>query len=189
MRDPGRQGGGGGAGDGRPGVGCRLDARPGAGGGRGRRPLAARRSQRRNAHQGEAVMAETAAAPQTGKPIIQIRDLRKTYRRDKQELTVLDGINREVPEGAFEALMGPSGSGKTTLLNLIAGIDSPTSGSIKVSGEEIANLSETARASWRASHIGFIFQFYNLMPVLSAPENVDLPLFLPKLPHAGRGRR
>ena len=134
-------------------------------------------------------MAETAAAPQTGKPIIQIRDLRKTYRRDKQELTVLDGINLEVPEGAFEALMGPSGSGKTTLLNLIAGIDSPTSGSIKVSGEEIANLSETARASWRSHNIGFIFQFYNLMPVLSAFENVELPLQLTQLTRAERRER
>jgi putative ABC transport system ATP-binding protein len=134
-------------------------------------------------------MAETAPAPQLGKAIIQIRDLRKVYRRDKQELVVLDGINLDVPEGAFEALMGPSGSGKTTLLNLIAGIDSPTSGSIKVAGEEIANLSETARATWRAHNIGFIFQFYNLMPVLTAAENVELPLLLTKLPKAERKRR
>jgi putative ABC transport system ATP-binding protein len=134
-------------------------------------------------------MAETAPAPQLGKAIIQIRDLRKIYRRDKQELVVLDGINLDVPEGAFEALMGPSGSGKTTLLNLIAGIDSPTSGSIKVAGEEIANLSETARATWRAHNIGFIFQFYNLMPVLTAAENVELPLLLTKLPKAERRRR
>ena len=133
-------------------------------------------------------MAETALQP--GKPsIIQIRDLRKVYKRDKQEVTVLDGITLDVPEGAFEALMGPSGSGKTTLLNLIAGIDSPTSGSIKVSGQEIANLSESQRAGWRASHIGFIFQFYNLMPVLSAAENVELPLLLTKLPRAERVRR
>ena len=122
-------------------------------------------------------------------PIIQIRDLRKIYRRDKQEVTVLDGINLEIPEGAFEALMGPSGSGKTTLLNLIAGIDSPTSGSIKVSGEEIGSLSETARATWRSRHIGFIFQFYNLMPVLTAFENVELPLLLTKLSKAERARR
>ncbi|MCA1825441.1 MAG: ABC transporter ATP-binding protein [Myxococcales bacterium] len=134
-------------------------------------------------------MAETAAAPQPGKAIIQIRDLRKVYVRDRQELTVLDGINLDVPEAAFEALMGPSGSGKTTLLNLIAGIDSPTSGSIKVSGEEIANLSETARAAWRSRHIGFIFQFYNLMPVLTAAENVELPLLLAKLPKSDRMRR
>ena len=122
-------------------------------------------------------------------PIIQIRDLRKIYRREKQEVTVLDGINLEIPEGAFEALMGPSGSGKTTLLNLIAGIDSPTSGSIKVSGEEIGSLSETARATWRSRHIGFIFQFYNLMPVLTAFENVELPLLLTKLSKAERARR
>jgi putative ABC transport system ATP-binding protein len=134
-------------------------------------------------------MAETAPAPQLGKPIIQIRDLHKIYRRDKQEVVVLDGIDLDVPEGAFEALMGPSGSGKTTLLNLIAGIDSPTSGSIKVAGEEIANLSETARANWRAHNIGFIFQFYNLMPVLTAAENVELPLLLTKLPKAERRRR
>ncbi len=122
-------------------------------------------------------------------PIIQIRDLRKVYRREKQEVTVLDGINLEIPEGAFEALMGPSGSGKTTLLNLIAGIDAPTSGSIKVSGEEIGRLSETARATWRSRHIGFIFQFYNLMPVLSAFENVELPLLLTPLSKAERARR
>ena len=134
-------------------------------------------------------MAEPAAAAQPAKPIIQIRDLRKIYRRDKQEVVVLDGINLEIPEGAFEALMGPSGSGKTTLLNLIAGIDSPTSGSIQVSGEEIANLSETARATWRSRHIGFIFQFYNLMPVLTAAENVELPLLLTKLSKAERVRR
>ena len=122
-------------------------------------------------------------------PIIQIRDLRKVYRRDKQEVTVLDGINLEIPAGAFEALMGPSGSGKTTLLNLIAGIDAPTSGSIKVAGEEIGSLSETARANWRSRHIGFIFQFYNLMPVLTAAENVELPLLLTKLSKAERARR
>ncbi len=130
-------------------------------------------------------MSET----KNGKAIIEIRDLRKVYRRDKQEVTVLDGISLDVPEGAFEALMGPSGSGKTTLLNLIAGIDSPTSGSIKVSGEEIAKLSETQRATWRSQHIGFIFQFYNLMPVLTAFENVELPLLLTRLDKTERRRR
>src|SRR5205814_3363865 len=143
----------------------------------------------RHAREGEAVMAETVPATQVAKPIVEIRDVRKVYRRERQELTVLDGINLDVPEGAFEALMGPSGSGKTTLLNLIAGIDTPTSGSIKVGGEEIANLSETARAAWRSRHIGFIFQFYNLMPVLTAAENVELPLLLTKLPRAERMRR
>jgi putative ABC transport system ATP-binding protein len=121
--------------------------------------------------------------------IIEIRNLRKVYKRDRQEVTVLDGISLDVPDGAFEALMGPSGSGKTTLLNLIAGIDSPTSGSIKVSGEQIADLSESERAVWRSQHIGFIFQFYNLMPVLTAAENVELPLLLTKLPRPERMRR
>jgi putative ABC transport system ATP-binding protein len=134
-------------------------------------------------------MAESVPAVEPGKPIIEIRDLRKEYRRAGQVLPVLDGISLDVPAGAFEALMGPSGSGKTTLLNLIAGIDSPTSGSIKVGGEEIARLPEGRRASWRARNIGFIFQFYNLMPVLSAAENVELPLLLTRLSKAERKRR
>src|SRR3989441_11525639 len=111
-------------------------------------------------------MAETVAASQLARPIIEIRDLRKVYQRDRQELTVLDGIDLDVPEGAFEALMGPSGSGKTTLLNLIAGIDAPTSGSIRVGGVEIASLSETSRADWRAHTIGVVFPFFKLLPGL-----------------------
>ena len=134
-------------------------------------------------------MAEAKPAAAPGKSIIEIRDLRKTYRRAGQELTVLDGINLDVPDGAFEALMGPSGSGKTTLLNLIAGIDSPTSGSIRVAGEEIARLSESQRAGWRARNIGFIFQFYNLMPVLTAFDNVELPLLLTQLSRRERRER
>ena len=134
-------------------------------------------------------MAESLPHAATSKAIIEVRDLRKVYVRDRQELTVLDGISLDVPEGAFEALMGPSGSGKTTLLNLIAGIDSPTSGSIRVAGEDIAQLGETARARWRSHNIGFIFQFYNLMPVLTAAENVELPLLLTRLPRAERRRR
>jgi putative ABC transport system ATP-binding protein len=134
-------------------------------------------------------MAETVAATQLARPIVEIRELRKVYHRDRQELTVLDGINLDVPDGAFEALMGPSGSGKTTLLNLIAGIDSPTSGSIRVAGQDIVALGETARAAWRARTIGFIFQFYNLMPVLTAAENVELPLLLTRLRKAERQRR
>ncbi|HZX93907.1 MAG TPA: ATP-binding cassette domain-containing protein, partial [Myxococcales bacterium] len=94
-------------------------------------------------------MAETVPAPRLAGAIIEIRGLRKVYRRDRQEVTVLDGIDLDVPEGAFEALMGPSGSGKTTLLNLIAGIDAPTSGSLRVAGEEIGKLGETRRAQWR----------------------------------------
>ena len=123
------------------------------------------------------------------KSIVEIRDLRKVYRRDKQEVTVLDGINLDIAEGAFEALMGPSGSGKTTLLNLIAGIDDATSGQIRVAGADIARLGESERARWRARNIGFIFQFYNLMPVLSAAENVELPLLLTNLNKAERKRR
>jgi len=135
------------------------------------------------------MMAETAPAARLARPIIEIRGLRKVYRRDRQEITVLDGIDLDVPDGAFEALMGPSGSGKTTLLNLIAGIDAPTSGTVRVAGEDIVALGETARAAWRARTIGFIFQFYNLMPVLTAAENVELPLLLTRLRKAERRRR
>jgi putative ABC transport system ATP-binding protein len=136
-----------------------------------------------------ASMQTAARAPLEAKAIVEIRGLRKVYRRDRQEVTVLDGIDLDISEGAFEALMGPSGSGKTTLLNLIAGIDAPTSGSVRVAGEDIARLSETQRARWRARTIGFIFQFYNLMPVLTAAENVELPLLLTPLSRAERVRR
>jgi len=135
-------------------------------------------------------MAEVAErAPRGARPIVEIRGLRKVYVRDKQELTVLDGIDLDIPEGSFEALMGPSGSGKTTLLNLIAGIDQPTAGTVRVAGEEIGRMGETERAAWRARNIGFIFQFYNLMPVLTAAENVELPLLLTPLSKAERRRR
>jgi len=118
--------------------------------------------------------------------MVDVQDVRKVYHRDSQELTVLDGINLTVPEGEFMALMGPSGSGKTTLLNLIAGIDRPTSGQVKVAGTDVAQLSESALAQWRSRNVGFIFQFYNLIPVLSAVENVELPLLLTNL---GKGER
>jgi len=135
-------------------------------------------------------MAEVAErSPRGARPIVEIRGLRKVYVRDKQEVTVLDGIDLDIPEGSFEALMGPSGSGKTTLLNLIAGIDQPTAGIVRVSGEEIGRMGETARAAWRSRNIGFIFQFYNLMPVLTAAENVELPLLLTPLSKAERRRR
>jgi putative ABC transport system ATP-binding protein len=114
--------------------------------------------------------------------LLEIRDVHKTYRRDAFEVPVLDGITLGVSRGEFVALMGPSGSGKTTLLNLIAGIDRPTSGTIVVDGREISRLSESALASWRARHVGFIFQMYNLIPVLDAFDNVELPLLLTKLP-------
>jgi putative ABC transport system ATP-binding protein len=113
--------------------------------------------------------------------LVQIDNVRKVYRRDAFEVPVLNGITLGVPRGDFLALMGPSGSGKTTLLNLIAGIDRPTGGSIVVDGREISRFSESALASWRARHVGFIFQLYNLIPVLNAFENVELPLLLTKL--------
>jgi putative ABC transport system ATP-binding protein len=113
--------------------------------------------------------------------LVEIHDVRKVYTRDQFQVPVLNGITLAVPRGDFLSLMGPSGSGKTTLLNLIAGIDRPTSGQIVVEGKEISRFSETALASWRARHIGFIFQMYNLIPVLNAFENVELPLLLTKL--------
>jgi putative ABC transport system ATP-binding protein len=113
--------------------------------------------------------------------LVQIANVRKVYHRDAFEVPVLNGITVDVPRGDFLALMGPSGSGKTTLLNLIAGIDRPTAGSIKVDGREISRFNESALASWRARHVGFIFQLYNLIPVLNAFENVELPLLLTKL--------
>ena len=122
-------------------------------------------------------------------PIMHIRNVTKSFARGGEKITVLTNLNLEVAEGEFLGIMGPSGSGKTTLLNLIAGIDSPTTGSIRVAGEEIGRLSETARANWRAHNIGFIFQFYNLMPVLTAAENVELPLLLARLSRAERARR
>ena len=113
--------------------------------------------------------------------LVEIREVRKVYKRDEFDVPVLNGITLDVPRGDFLALMGPSGSCKTTLLNLIAGIDRPTSGRIIVDGKEISRFSETALASWRARHVGFIFQLYNLIPVLNAFENVELPLLLTKL--------
>jgi putative ABC transport system ATP-binding protein len=114
-------------------------------------------------------------------PIVKIQNLYKSYYRDSLEIPVLHNINLDIPQGQFTALMGPSGSGKTTLLNLIAGIDKPTSGSMAVTGEDISRLNEGEMAKWRAKHIGFIFQFYNLLPVLTAYENVELPLLLTNL--------
>jgi putative ABC transport system ATP-binding protein len=113
--------------------------------------------------------------------IVQIRGVSKSYRRDSNKVPVLNNITLDVPEGEFVGLMGPSGSGKTTLLNLIAGIDRPDSGSVNVAGTDVAQLSESQLAKWRATHIGFVFQFYNLIPVLTAYENVELPLLLAPL--------
>ena len=125
----------------------------------------------------------------SGPPLIRIRALAKSYRRGDQLLPVLRGIDLDVHAGDFVALMGPSGSGKSTLLNLIAGIDRPSGGTIAVDGVDIATLSERALADWRARHVGFIFQFYNLMPVLTAAENVELPLLLTGLSPRQRRER
>jgi len=114
-------------------------------------------------------------------PVVEIHDLSKSYRRGGQIVPVLSGIDLDIARGDFIGLMGPSGSGKSTLLNLIAGIDKPDSGTLRVGGVDITALSETELADWRAQHVGFIFQFYNLMPVLTAFENVELPLLLTRL--------
>ena len=113
--------------------------------------------------------------------LIEISHVEKVYRRDALEIPVLDDVNLKVPEGEFLALMGPSGSGKTTLLNLIAGIDQPTRGRVIVGGRDISEISQTELAKWRSTTIGFIFQLYNLIPVLTAFENVELPLLLTNL--------
>ena len=113
--------------------------------------------------------------------LIELRDVTKSYRRDTMDIPVLEGVSITVPEGDFLGLMGPSGSGKSTLLNLLAGIDRPTRGSVRIGDTEISRLPERALAAWRARHIGFIFQLYNLIPVLTAFENVELPLLLTNL--------
>ena len=113
--------------------------------------------------------------------LVEIANLSKVYQRGRQKIEVLHHINLTVTQGDFVALMGPSGSGKTTLLNLIGGLDSPTDGTITVAGERIDQLGQGALARWRATHVGFVFQFYNLLPMLSAQRNVELPLLLTKL--------
>jgi putative ABC transport system ATP-binding protein len=118
---------------------------------------------------------------------VQVRNVRKVYQRDAQEVPVLDGLSLDIASGEFAALMGPSGSGKTTLLNLIGGIDQPTSGELVVNGTDISKLRGQQLAKWRSRNIGFIFQLYNLIPVLTALQNVELPLMLVKM--TGRERR
>ena len=120
---------------------------------------------------------------------VSVQNVRKVYQRDSLQIKVLDGINLDVPQGEFVALMGPSGSGKTTLLNLIAGIDRVTSGRVTVAGTDLGPLSEGELAKWRSRNIGFIFQFYNLIPVLNAVENVELPLLLSPLSKRERRER
>ena len=123
------------------------------------------------------------------RPLVEIRHLAKSYVRGGQIVPVLADITLDIDAGDFTALMGPSGSGKTTLLNLIAGIDKPDSGVIRVGGVDIATLGEAELADWRAANVGFVFQFYNLMPVLTAYENVELPLMLTGLTRAERRER
>jgi len=121
--------------------------------------------------------------------LVELRDVYKVYFRDRIEVPVLQGIDLQVREGGFVALMGPSGSGKSTLLNLIAGIDSPTKGEVRVAGESLGRLKPSRLAAWRARHIGFIFQLYNLIPVLTAYQNVELPLLLTRLSAKDRKKR
>ena len=121
--------------------------------------------------------------------LIECRQLSKTYTRGPETIQVLQQLDLEIPKGDFVALMGPSGSGKTTLLNLIGGLDNPSDGEIRIGGERIDRLSSKALAAWRAQHVGFVFQFYNLMPVLTAARNVELPLLLTSLSAADRKRR
>lgn len=123
----------------------------------------------------------------TQKNIVEVRNLTKTYRREDVEITPLDGIDLSVPQGEFLSLMGPSGSGKTTLLNMIAGIDFPTSGTVVVGGQDLSELSDDGLATWRNRNVGYIFQLYNLIPVLTAYENVELPLMLLPLSSTQRG--
>lgn len=132
-------------------------------------------------------MSATQVAAKTG--AVSVQNVVKVYQRDSMQITVLDGLNLEVPQGEFMALMGPSGSGKTTLLNLIAGIDRATSGTVRVAGTDLTPLSEGELAKWRSRNVGFIFQFYNLIPVLNAVENVELPLLLSPLSKKERRER
>ncbi len=133
--------------------------------------------------------AATKAPATAAKPIVSLRGLKKSYYRGSIELPVLDGIDLDIPTGAFEALMGPSGSGKTTLLNLIAGLDRPSAGTVQVQGVDLSGMNEGALADWRARTIGFVFQSYNLIPVLTAAGNVELPLLLTKLSSSNRKER
>jgi putative ABC transport system ATP-binding protein len=121
--------------------------------------------------------------------LVEVRDLHKVFHRGGQRIDVLQGVTLDIPQGDYLALMGPSGSGKTTLLNLLGGLDTPTEGSITVAGDRLDKMSAGRLAAWRARHIGFVFQMYNLLPVLTAARNVELPLLLTKLGSADRKRR
>ena len=134
-------------------------------------------------------MNAAPAVAAAGTSIVRIRDLVKDYRRGAETVRVLDGLSLEIAAGDFVALMGPSGSGTSTLLNLIGGLDRPTSGMLEVDGLRVDQLGGGALARWRADHVGFVFQMYNLLPVLSAERNVELPLLLKDLTREQRGRR
>ena len=121
--------------------------------------------------------------------LVTVRELHKIYQRAGERIDVLQGVNLDIPQGDFLALMGPSGSGKTTLLNLLGGLDTPTQGSISVAGDRLDSMSGGKLSAWRARHIGFVFQLYNLLPVLTAARNVELPLLLTKLSRAERRKR
>jgi putative ABC transport system ATP-binding protein len=121
--------------------------------------------------------------------LVRVRNLHKYYARGSERIDVLQGVNLDIPQGEFLALMGPSGSGKTTLLNLIGGLDQPSEGALEVAGADITRLSGGSLSRWRAQHIGFVFQLYNLLPVLTAERNVELPLLLTKLSKAERRKR
>lgn len=154
--------------------------------------MAANQAENQSANQSANQVAEHAppVLPKTdGPPIARLRGVRKSFERGGETLTVLSGLDLDIPAGSFEALMGPSGSGKTTLLNLLAGLDRPSSGSVEVASSNLSAMSEAQLASWRSRTIGFIFQAYNLMPVLTALENVELPLLLTSLPKAERVKR
>jgi putative ABC transport system ATP-binding protein len=122
-------------------------------------------------------------------PLVRVRDVHKNYSRGAERIDVLKGISLDIPQGDFLALMGPSGSGKTTLLNMLGGIDTPTQGSIEIGGVSIGGLGGSALSRWRAAHIGFVFQLYNLLPALTAERNVELPLLLTKLSRRERRKR
>jgi putative ABC transport system ATP-binding protein len=136
-----------------------------------------------------AVEAKPKPYREVGPVLIQLSKVGKSYERGGERLRILNDLDLDVPTGSFEALMGPSGSGKSTLLNLIAGLDRPTNGSITVSGKRIDSMSEAELSRWRANTIGFVFQSYNLLPVLTAVENVELPLLLTNVPSNERRRR
>lgn len=133
--------------------------------------------------------ARKAASKKAEPPIVTLRGIGKAFYRGKETIQVLDKLDLEVPAGSFEALMGPSGSGKSTLLNIIAGLDRPTAGSAQIAGEDLSRMSDGQLAAWRSQNIGFIFQSFNLIPVLTAAQNVELPLLLTNLSGEERKKR